>query len=146
MNLAWDVNRMNSFSFGAIGQLARNPELVVTEEGTYCRFCLTSEDYTEDDQQGGFRVVIQSIWFVATHVIGTAIADSARKGDQLFVEGKIRGHHWTAKGRNEDTTFVATGFRFGARKCGPGAASTAASSSAPSAPVDPAEERMLLAR
>jgi single-stranded DNA-binding protein len=146
MNLAWDANRMSSFSFGAIGQLARNPELVVTEEGTYCRFCLTSEDYTEDDEQGGFRVVVQSIWFVATHVIGTAIADSVRKGDQLFVEGKIRRHHWTAKGRNQDTTFVATGFRFGARKGGPGAPSTAASSRAPNSPVGSAEEKMLLAR
>jgi single-stranded DNA-binding protein len=145
MNLAWDANRMSSFSFGAIGQLARNPELVVTEEGTYCRFCLTSEDYTEDDEQGGFRVVVQSIWFVATHAIGTAIADSARKGDQLFVEGKIRRHHWTAKGRNQDATFVATGFRLGA-KGGPGAPSTAASSRAPYSPVDSAEEEMLLAR
>ena len=78
--------------------------------------------------------------------IGTAIADSVRKGDQLFVEGKIRRHHWTAKGRNEDTTFVVTGFRFGARKGGPGAPSTAASSRAPNSPVDSAEEKMLLAR
>lgn len=143
MKLAWDANRMSSFSFGAIGQLARNPELVVTEEGTYCRFCLTSEDYSEDDEQGGFRVVVQSIWFVATHVIGTAIADSARKGDQLFVEGKIRGHHWTAKGRNEDTTFVATGFRFGAKKGGSGAAGATAFSQAPISPAQPAEEALM---
>lgn len=144
MNLAWDVNRMNSFSFGAIGQLARNPELVATEGGTYCRFCLTSEDYTEDDEQGSFRVVVQSIWFVATHVIGAAIAESARKGDQLFVEGKIRRYHWTAQGRHEDTTFVATGFRFGARKGGPGGHSATASGRAPNSPVHSGEEAMVM--
>jgi single-stranded DNA-binding protein len=142
MNLAWDVNRMNSFSFGAIGQLARNPELVVTEGGTFCRFCLTSEDYTEDDEQGGFRVVVQSVWFVATHVIGAAIADSARKGDQLFVEGKIRRHHWTANGRHEDATFVATGFRFGARRDRPGALGATSSSRSPNSPAHSAEESM----
>jgi single-stranded DNA-binding protein len=143
MNLAWDVNRMNSFSFGAIGQLARNPELVVTEAGTFCRFCLTSEDYTEDDEQGCFRVVVQSVWFVATHVIGAAIADSARKGDQLFVEGKIRWHHWTAKGRNEDTTLVVTGFRFGARRGGSGAEGATAFGRTPNSQVHSAEDEMV---
>jgi len=143
MNLAWDVNRMNSFSFGAIGQLARNPELVVTEGGTFCRFCLTSEDYTEDDEQGGFRVVVQSVWFVATHVIGAAIADSARKGDQLFVEGKIRRRHWTAKGRNEDTTLVVTGFRFGTRRGGPGTDGATAFGRTPNSQVHSAEHEMV---
>jgi hypothetical protein len=40
MNLAWDANRMSSFSVRAIGYLARNPELVVTDGGAYCRFGL----------------------------------------------------------------------------------------------------------
>ncbi len=33
MNVAWDVNRMSSFFFRAIGYLERHPELVVTERG-----------------------------------------------------------------------------------------------------------------
>lgn len=93
MNTPWNVNRLGSFSVRAIGYLARNPEIRVAAEGTYCRFCLTSEDFTEDDEHGRFTVVVQSFWFVATHLIGAAIADSARKGDQLFVEGKIRKRH-----------------------------------------------------
>jgi single-stranded DNA-binding protein len=104
MKLAWDVNRMSSFAVSAIGYLARNPEVVATDRGTFCRFCLVSEDYTEDDEQGRFTVIVQSIWFVATHLIGAAIADSVRKGDQLFVEGKIRRHHWTANGSGDATT------------------------------------------
>ena len=140
MNMAWEANQMSSFSVGAIGYLARNPEVLVAAEGTYCRFCLTSEDSTEDDEHGRFAVAVQSIWFVAPHMIGAAIADSARKGDQLFVAGKIRKHHWTAKGRNEDLTFVVTGFRIGARKGGPGAAGATAFGRAPISPVQPAEE------
>jgi hypothetical protein len=139
MNMASDVNRMSSFSVGAIGYLVRNPEVIVAAEGTYCRFCLTSEDFTEDDEHGRCTVGVQSVWFVATHMIGAAISDSARTGDQLFVKGKIRKHHWTAKGRNEDHTFVVTGFRFGARKGGPGAAGATASSRAPTLPAQPME-------
>jgi single-stranded DNA-binding protein len=131
---------MGSFSVRAIGQLARNPEILATAEGTYCRFCLTSEDYTEDDEHGRFIVTIQNVWFVATHMIDVAIAESARMGDQLFIEGKIRRHHWTAKGRSEDHTFVVTGFRFGARRGGPGAAGATASNGAPISPAQPAEE------
>lgn len=47
--------------------------------------------------------------------IGVVRGNGARKGDQLFVEGRVRKHHWTAKRRNEDYTFVVTGFRFGAK-------------------------------
>ncbi len=145
MKLAWEVNRMSSFYVSAIGYLARNPESVATEGGTFCRFCLTSEDYTEEDEQGGFTVVVQSVWFVATHLVGAAIADGARKGDQLFVEGKIRRRHWTAKGRDEDTTFVVTGFRFGARRGGPGAEGATVSSRVPNLPVHSEEEAAAVA-
>jgi single-stranded DNA-binding protein len=136
MNMAWRVNRMGSFTVGAVGYLARNPDVLVAAEGTYCRFCLTSEDSTDEDEYGRFAVTVQSIWFVATHLIGAVIADRARKGDQLFIEGKIRKHHWTAKSRKEEYTFVVTGFRFGARKERPGAAGVAATTSG-SPPVVP---------
>ncbi len=144
MNLSWDVNRMNSFSVNAIGYLARNPEVISTGNGIFCRFCLTSEDYTEDDEQGGFTVIVQSVWFVATHLIGAAIADSARKGDQLFVEGKIRRRHWTGNG-SDDPTFVVTGFRFGARRGGPGPADATVSIKAPNSPVDSIQEGVPIA-
>ena len=139
MSLAWSVNRLDSFSVRAIGYLACNPEVLVSAEGTYCRLCLTGADSTEDDANGRFAVVVQSIWFVATHMIGAAIAESARKGDQLFVRGKIRKHHWTAKGTDEDHTLVITSFRFGARSGGPGAAAPTASVKAPIMPVQSAE-------
>jgi len=122
MNTAWRVNRASTFAVRAFGYLVRNPEVRVGPEGTYCRFCLIGEDPTEEDAHGRFMVIVQSFSFVATHAIGAAIAASARKGDQLFVEGKLRKRHWTATGRNDDIAFVVTGFRHGCRKRDPGAA------------------------
>src|SRR3569833_1698991 len=114
MKLAWEVNRMSSFGCSAIGYLARNPEVVATDKGRFCRFCLTDEDFTEDDERERLTEGVQSFWIVATHLVGAAIADGARYRDQLFVEGKIRQHHWTASGSKE-ATVVVTGFRYGAR-------------------------------
>lgn len=105
-------NHMISFYFRTIGCLARNPELVTSDDGSYYRFCLTGHDYTEDEQ-GQFKVEFQSLWFVAPQATGTLIAMGASKGDQLVLEGKIHKHHWTAKGA-QDTTFVVTAFQFGA--------------------------------
>lgn len=140
MIVTWPVNRMSSFSVGAIGFLARNPEVFVAAEGTYCRFCLIAEDSTEDDEHGRYAVAVQSVSLVATHAIGAAIADSARRGDQLFIQGKIRKHHWTAKGTGEEITLVVTGFRFGARRGWPGGAGATASGRAPISPLQPSEE------
>lgn len=142
MRLALQVNRMTGFSMRAMGYLVRDPDPVTTEEGSYCRFCLTSENYTEDDAQGRFTVVIERFWLVATHLVGAAIADSAREGDQLFVEGKVRKNHWTAKGRGEDTTFVVTGFRFGRRRGGPGAGGMAVCDQALRPPMDSAQREV----
>ena len=140
MDLASKVNPTGSFSLTASGCLVRNPEVGVTEEGTYCRFCLTGEDYTEDDEQGRRTLTLQNIWFVATHLMGAAIGDSARKGDQLFVTGKIRQHHWTARGRNDVYTFVVTGFRFGQRRSVPRSTNSSISRREPKTPARPVHE------
>lgn len=126
-------NHMTSFYFRTIGCLARNPELVTTEEASYYRFCLTGHDYMEDEQ-GQFKVEFQSLWFVATQATGALIAMGASKGDQLLVEGRIHKHHWTAKGR-QDTTFVVTAFQFGAKRY----PESPAASTAPPTPDNPSE-------
>ncbi|MGH8256797.1 MAG: single-stranded DNA-binding protein, partial [Steroidobacteraceae bacterium] len=48
--------------------------------------------------------------------LGEAIAKSARKGDQLIVEAKIRSNNWTDQqgDRQYDYSFIAESFRFGA--------------------------------
>jgi single-stranded DNA-binding protein len=130
-------NHMTSFYFRTIGCLARNPELVTSEQGAYYRFCLTGHDYTEDEQ-GQFKVEFQSLWFVASQATGVLIAMGAGKGDQLIVEGRIYKHHWTAKGAH-DTTFMVTAFQFGARRH-PGSPAASTVTPAPDSPLTSEEE------
>ena len=107
---------MNSFTLTAVGNLARNPELVAKGDMTYARFCLVGNDYAGEDEEGAAREVVTSLWFVAFGSLGEAIARNARKGDQLIVEARVRANNWTDKQgeRQFDHSFVVQGFRFGA--------------------------------
>jgi single-strand DNA-binding protein len=107
---------MNSFTLTAVGNLARNPEHVAKGEMTYTRFCLVGSDYAGKDEEGASREVVTSLWFVAFGPLGEAIARHSRKGDQLFVEARVRASHWTDKQgeKQYDHSFVVQGFRWGA--------------------------------
>jgi single-strand DNA-binding protein len=107
---------MNSFTLTAVGNLARNPEHVAKGEMTYTRFCLVGSDYAGKDEEGASREVVTSLWFVAFGPLGEAIARHSRKGDQLFVEARVRASNWTDKqgGKQYDHSFVVQGFRWGA--------------------------------
>jgi single-strand DNA-binding protein len=107
---------MNSFTLTAVGQLARNPELVAKGNTAYTKFCLVGNDYAGKDEEGSAREVVTSLWFVAFGALGEAIARHSRKGDQLFVEARVRGSNWTDKQgeKQYDHSFVVQGFRFGA--------------------------------
>jgi single-strand DNA-binding protein len=107
---------MNSFTLTAVGQLARNPELVAKGNTAYTRFCLVGNDYAGKDEEGAAREVVTSLWFVAFGALGEAIARNSRKGDQLFIEARVRASNWTDKqgGKQYDHSFVVQGFRFGA--------------------------------
>jgi single-strand DNA-binding protein len=107
---------MNSFSLTAIGQLARNPELVTRGDTSHTRFCLVGNDYAGKDDEGAAREVVTSLWFVAFGALGEAIARNSRKGDQLIVEARVRANNWTdQQGEKQyDLSFVVQGFRFGA--------------------------------
>src|ERR1700722_7067589 len=86
---------MNSFSVTAIGNLAKNPELVAKADTSYTRFCLIGNDYAGKDEDGAAREVATSLWFVAFGPLGEAIAKNARKGDQLILDARIRANNWT---------------------------------------------------
>ena len=107
---------MNSFNVTAIGNLARNPELDEKGSTTFARFCLIGNDYAGRDEDGGTRELATSVWFVAFGAMGEAIAKSARKGDQLIVQARIRANNWVdEQGEKQyDHSFVVEGFRFGA--------------------------------
>ena len=107
---------MNSFALTAIGNLARNPDLITRGDTSYARFCLIANDYAGRDEQGAAREVTTSLWFVAFGALGEALARHARKGDQLMVSARVRSSTWTdAQGEKQyDHSFIVEGFRFGA--------------------------------
>jgi single-strand DNA-binding protein len=107
---------MNSFKLIAIGNLAKNPELVAKGDVSYTRFCLIGNDYAGKEEDGSAREVVTSLWFVAFGALGEAIANNARKGDQLILDARIRANNWTDQQgeRQYDYSFVVEGFRFGA--------------------------------
>ena len=107
---------MNSFKVTAIGNLAKNAELIAKDETVYSRFCLIGNDYAGKDEEGTAREVVTSIWFVAFGALGEAIARNARKGDQLIIDARIRANNWVdPQGEKQyDYSIIVEGFRFGA--------------------------------
>jgi single-strand DNA-binding protein len=108
---------MNSFTLTAVGNLARNPELVAkSDNSSYARFCLVGNDYAGKDEEGAAREVVTSVWFVAFGPLGESLARNARKGDQLFVTARVRANNWVDKQgeKQYDHSFIVEGFRFGA--------------------------------
>jgi single-strand DNA-binding protein len=108
--------QMNSFTLTAVGNLARNPELVARSETSYTRFCLVGNDYSGKDEEGESREVTTSLWFTAFGTLGESLARHARKGDQLIIEAHVRASNWTDKQgeKKYDHSFIVDGFRFGA--------------------------------
>ena len=107
---------MNSFQVKAIGNLAKDPELIAKGDVSYTRFCVIGNDYAGKDEDGSAREIVTSVWFVAFGALGEAIANNARKGDQLILEARIRANNWTdQQGEKQyDYSYVIEGFRFGA--------------------------------
>jgi single-strand DNA-binding protein len=107
---------MNSFTLTAVGNLARNPELVAKGDTSYARFCLVGNDYAGKDEEGAPREVVTSLWFVAFGPVGERIVRHTRKGDQLIIEARVRASNWIDKQgeKQYDHDFVVQGFRFGA--------------------------------
>jgi single-strand DNA-binding protein len=103
---------MNSFNLFAIGHLADDPERHEKDGKTYARFALIGNDFAGKDRDE----LTTSVFFVAFHPLGEAIATHARKGDQLIVEAQVRANNWTdTEGEKKYSySFIVNGFRFGA--------------------------------
>jgi single-strand DNA-binding protein len=107
---------MHSFTLTAVGNLARDPELLSKADRSYAKLCLVGNDYAGKDEEGAAKEVVTSLWFVAFGPLGESIARNARKGDQLILEARVRASNWTdEKGEKQyDHSFIVQGFRFGA--------------------------------
>ena len=131
------MNKMHSFTFRAVGNLARNPEAVADKGGSFTRFCLVSNDtyQTVNDRVS----TVTSAWFVAVGVVGDEIVRHSRKGDQLFVEGIVLSE------RDKDGfDFMVTGYRRGAKRRPPGASGARPTNSPP--PTEPQEAAIAVAK
>jgi single-strand DNA-binding protein len=106
---------MNSFTMSAVGNLARNPELMTKGDVSYTRFLLVGGDYRRDED-GEARESVTALWFVAFGPMGETLARTALKGDQLIVQAHVRANNWTDKQgeKQYDHSFIVDGFRFGA--------------------------------
>jgi single-strand DNA-binding protein len=107
---------MNSFQLKAIGNLAKNPELIAKGDVSYTRLCVIGNDYAGRDEDGSAREIVTTLYFVAFGALGEAIASNARKGDQLILDARIRSDNWIdQRGEKQyDYSYVVEGFRFGA--------------------------------
>jgi single-stranded DNA-binding protein len=135
---------VNSFKLTAIGDLARNPELITKGDITFARFCLVGWDELSESEYGGPRETVTSLWFLAFSEIATAIANSAGKGDQLILEARIVAHQWTDSQGDKQLghTFIVTGLRFGAKRGGPGSPVACRRAPPDTPPADAAEGAM----
>jgi len=107
---------MNSFTLTAVGQLARDPELVSEPDGSYTRLLVVGSDYAGKDPAGAVRTVATGLWFVAFGPLGEMLARNTRRGDQLFIEAQVRADDHAAQPGEAPCRhiFIVAGFRFGA--------------------------------
>jgi single-strand DNA-binding protein len=107
---------MNSFTLTAIGNLAKDPELLSKGSTTYTRICLVGNDYAGKNGQGNTKEATTSVYLVAFDNLGEAIAKNARKGDQLILQAQVRANNWTDKEGelHYDHDYIVHAFRFGA--------------------------------
>jgi single-stranded DNA-binding protein len=131
---------MNSFTLRAIGNLSRDPEIVIRGEETYARFCLAASGIEASNGGRLSRESATKIWFTAYGPVGEEIVTKARKGDQLFVEAIAQ----TMMGSSSayDHEFIVKGLVFSAKKGSPGSPTTQASNR-PTVPPSSSEEEAI---
>lgn len=107
---------MNSFTLTAIGNLARDPQMMSKGDSLYTRFRLIGNDYAGKDADGNRRRITLEVNFVAFGGIAEAIALHTRKGDQLIVLAHMRSSEKSERtdGRHPEHSWIVRDFRFGA--------------------------------
>ena len=130
------TGHMNSFTLFAVGNLARPPERVAEGDTVFARFCLVGNDYIPTDDPNVDKCVASSIWFNAFNHIALDLLENANKGDQLIVEALVSSIDRIDKTGEKygATTFIVTGFRYGAKKRGGDSGPSVARRRRPDAP------------
>jgi len=133
---------MNSFTLMGVGNLLATPEFLPRGSVPCVRFCLVGSDGSEyGSTVDSHRRAVACAWFIAFDEIAEEIGRNAKEGDQLIVTARVTPHIPIDERRAKrwEGEFIVTDFKYGAKKGGSGAVSTA-DSRAPSPPTKPATE------
>lgn len=103
---------MNGFFIhGAVGRLTKDPRYVTDASTPYCNFVLIRNDYAGKDRDD----TITRLPCVAFNGIAKAIAEKARKGDQLILSIRVRNNDRQEDGKTHyGFSFIVEAFEFGA--------------------------------
>ncbi len=127
------------------GNLTRDPEVRSLPSGIAVTSFSIATNRTWKDKEGRKQESTDYHNIVAFGKPGEVVAQYARKGSSLFVEGRIQTRSWEAADGQKKyrTEIVLDNFQFGPRKEGQGGGSyekAAASASAPAAAAAAQEE------
>ena len=91
-----------------VGNLTKNPELVISGDKKYCHFRLAVNEWNGNEEIATF------IPFIAWGNQAESITKFAKKGDQLIIGGRVQVSQWEKDGINQERIqIVVTDFCFG---------------------------------
>lgn len=97
------------------GRLSAAPESRSHGDTDVTKFTLIRNEYAGKDSKGKAKERVVSIQFTAFNGLGTAIAEHAKKGDQLIVEAELSNNNYEKDGVDVyGYNFTVRNFEFGA--------------------------------
>ncbi len=130
---------MNINKAFVMGNLTRDPEVRSLPSGVQVASMGIATNRTYKDKEGRKQEMVEFHNVVAFGRLAEVIAQYARKGSSLFVEGRIQTRSWDDKNSGEKkyrTEIVVENFQFGPRAGGGGGKDFAGKADAPAAPKD----------
>lgn len=98
---------MNVNKFIGIGRLGQNPELKqISSDFKVVNFSMAFSETWTDKQTGEKKESTDWHNFVASNRTAEVIEKYVKKGDQLYVEGKLKTRSWDKDGVKQYATFV----------------------------------------
>ena len=98
-----------------VGNLAKSPSISGTGDKAVGKFILISNEYAGKDKSGEAQERLVSLQFTIFRARAEALAEHAKKGDQLIVDFRIENNNYEKDGDTiYDLNFIVEDFSFGA--------------------------------
>ena len=103
-----------------MGRLTRDPELRKTQSGAEVAHMSVASNYTWKDQAGQKQEEVEFHSVVAFGRTAEVIAQYFHKGDEIYIQGRLKTSKWEAKdgGQRSRTEIIAERFEFGQKARG----------------------------